>query len=227
MRSYSPYCAFNLLCARKPKRPQSCPTQFHSPSRHGGVTSADLRSRGFFPMRSSVMSGHLFFRPYRTRRLRSRQRHRCAATPAHRHCHSDLPVRRRNSAQGQPRLGSAHPPERYELDGRGTRHRAFRTHGPREARRCSSVSCNPIVGRAAEIRGGNNAGLAHHPGATLPEVERPGVRLKIIAGTAFGAHSPVKVHSGTLYAHANLADGASLTLSADHAERAVYVVNVP
>ncbi len=65
----------------------------------------------------------------------------------------------------------------------------------------------------------------HHPDATLPDVERPGARLKIIAGTAFGVQSPVKVHSKTLYVHADLADGASLTITAEHTERAVYVVS--
>src|SRR5690606_32132910 len=46
---------------------------------------------------------------------------------------------------------------------------------------------------------GTSPDFAHHPGATLPEVDLPGARLKIIAGTAFGVQSPVKVHSETLY----------------------------
>jgi len=39
----------------------------------------------------------------------------------------------------------------------------------------------------------------HHPAATLPEIERNGVRLRVIAGTAFGETSPVTTFSGTLY----------------------------
>ena len=67
--------------------------------------------------------------------------------------------------------------------------------------------------------------FVHHPNATLPEVEQSGVYLKIIAGMAFGKQSPVKVHSDTLYVHAELKSGATLTLSAEHVERAIYVVS--
>lgn len=67
--------------------------------------------------------------------------------------------------------------------------------------------------------------FVHYPGADLPEIELPGARLKVISGTAFGAQSPVKVHCNTLYVHVDLEPGASLTVPADHAERAVYVVS--
>jgi hypothetical protein len=65
--------------------------------------------------------------------------------------------------------------------------------------------------------------FAHHPASTLPRIERGGATLDIIAGTAFGATSPVEVLSPTLYVHAQLAAGASLDLDTEHAERAVYV----
>ncbi len=42
--------------------------------------------------------------------------------------------------------------------------------------------------------------FAHHPAATLPVVERPGARIVVIAGTAFGRTSPVDVTMPTLYA---------------------------
>ena len=38
----------------------------------------------------------------------------------------------------------------------------------------------------------------HHDAAALPEDERDGVRLRVIAGTAFGMESPVRVYSPTL-----------------------------
>ena len=66
--------------------------------------------------------------------------------------------------------------------------------------------------------------FVHHPSATLPEIRDTGLYLKIIAGTGFGEKSPVNVHSETLYVHAELNAGASLTLSSEHLERAVYVV---
>lgn len=64
----------------------------------------------------------------------------------------------------------------------------------------------------------------HHPGATVPKVELPGVVLDVIAGTAYGAKSPVGVLSPTLYVHAQLEAGARLHVDEEHEERAVYVV---
>jgi redox-sensitive bicupin YhaK (pirin superfamily) len=63
----------------------------------------------------------------------------------------------------------------------------------------------------------------HHAASTIPQVKRPGVRVTVIAGTAYGAKSPVKVLSPTLYVHAQLDAGASLEVDGEHAERAAYV----
>jgi len=65
----------------------------------------------------------------------------------------------------------------------------------------------------------------HHPGSTIPKLTRPGVELAVIAGTAYGAQSPVRVLSPTLYVHAQLAAGAQLDVDGEHAERAVYVAS--
>ncbi len=65
----------------------------------------------------------------------------------------------------------------------------------------------------------------HHPAADLPEWSDNGVKLKLIAGTAFGRESPVQVYAPTLYVAAVFAPGAALTLDAEHAERAVYVAS--
>ncbi|MGE5339353.1 MAG: pirin family protein [Gemmatimonadota bacterium] len=64
----------------------------------------------------------------------------------------------------------------------------------------------------------------HHPAATLPRVDLPGVGVHVIAGTAFGERSPVGVFSPTLYCSLKLDAAASLTIPSEHAERAVYVV---
>ena len=56
-------------------------------------------------------------------------------------------------------------------------------------------------------------------------MEKPGARLRVIAGAAFGATSPVEVLSPTLYVDADLEAGATLTLTAEHQERAVYVAD--
>jgi redox-sensitive bicupin YhaK (pirin superfamily) len=65
--------------------------------------------------------------------------------------------------------------------------------------------------------------FAHHPAATLPELRRDGVVLRVIAGHAYGARSPVAVASPTLYVDARIAANARLELPDDHVERAVYV----
>jgi redox-sensitive bicupin YhaK (pirin superfamily) len=65
----------------------------------------------------------------------------------------------------------------------------------------------------------------HHPKATIPRIVRADVELSIIAGTAYGERSPVKVLSPTLYVHARMAAGASLPVDGEHAERAVYVAS--
>jgi redox-sensitive bicupin YhaK (pirin superfamily) len=67
--------------------------------------------------------------------------------------------------------------------------------------------------------------FAHHPAATLPVVELAGATVRVIAGRAFGARSPVEVFSDTLYAAAALAAGAKLAVPADHDERGIYVVD--
>jgi redox-sensitive bicupin YhaK (pirin superfamily) len=68
-------------------------------------------------------------------------------------------------------------------------------------------------------------GFFHHEGATLPVLTDTGVQVRVIAGTAYGAESPVRVFSHTLYVDAALAAGRSLKLPDDHAERSVYILS--
>jgi redox-sensitive bicupin YhaK (pirin superfamily) len=65
----------------------------------------------------------------------------------------------------------------------------------------------------------------HHPMKSLPAIERAGVELRVIAGTAFGETSPVVVSSPTFYVDAQLSAGTSLELPIEHEERACYVVS--
>jgi redox-sensitive bicupin YhaK (pirin superfamily) len=64
----------------------------------------------------------------------------------------------------------------------------------------------------------------HYAAATLPEDERGGVRLRVVAGQAFGLQSPVRVYAPTLYVDARFAAGSSLVLPPEHAERGVHAV---
>jgi redox-sensitive bicupin YhaK (pirin superfamily) len=64
----------------------------------------------------------------------------------------------------------------------------------------------------------------HHPAASIPRVQRPGADIRVVAGHAYGARSPVGVLSPTLYVAATVQAGAVLDVDPDHPERAVYVV---
>lgn len=64
----------------------------------------------------------------------------------------------------------------------------------------------------------------HHPSSTIPRVQMDNAVLDVIAGTAYGAKSPVGVLSPTLYVHARLDSGARLPMDDEHEERAIYVV---
>jgi redox-sensitive bicupin YhaK (pirin superfamily) len=65
--------------------------------------------------------------------------------------------------------------------------------------------------------------FTHHPAASIPHLTRPGARLDVVVGTAYGATSPVAVCSPTLYLAATLEAGAVLPLPDELPERALYV----
>lgn len=65
--------------------------------------------------------------------------------------------------------------------------------------------------------------FVHHPARTLPRIGRDGAELTVIAGTAYGAQSPVGVLSPTLYVEARLEAGAGLVVDDGHPQRAVHV----
>jgi len=67
--------------------------------------------------------------------------------------------------------------------------------------------------------------FVHYEARTLPAIERPGVRMRLIAGTAYGAASPVAVMSPVFYLDAALQNGASLDLPDEYTDRAIYVVS--
>ena len=57
----------------------------------------------------------------------------------------------------------------------------------------------------------------------LPVIEERGLTARIIAGSLFGATSPVKTHSDLFYADVQMAAGSALPLPVEHEERGVYV----
>jgi hypothetical protein len=66
--------------------------------------------------------------------------------------------------------------------------------------------------------------FAHHEAAELPLMEGEGVRVRLIAGSLFGARSPVHTLSEMFYADVSLESGARLEVTAEHEERAAYIV---
>jgi redox-sensitive bicupin YhaK (pirin superfamily) len=67
--------------------------------------------------------------------------------------------------------------------------------------------------------------FVHHPAASLPQAEIGGVALRVIAGTAYGLTSPVRLLSPTFYVHAEMPAGSNLVVPVGYEERAVYAVN--
>ncbi len=66
--------------------------------------------------------------------------------------------------------------------------------------------------------------FAHHGAGALPVVEDRGLTARLIAGEAFGAASPLRAASPTLYAELTLAAGRSVPIDAAYVERALYTV---
>ena len=65
----------------------------------------------------------------------------------------------------------------------------------------------------------------HYDAERLPILDKDGVSLRVMIGEAFGVRSPVKTYSPTLYAEAQLRQGAALTLPDGVEERAAYLIS--
>ncbi len=65
----------------------------------------------------------------------------------------------------------------------------------------------------------------HYEASELPSYESDGIWARLIAGEAFGARSPVNVHSPMFYIHWELQTGARTAPPDGHEERALYVAS--
>ncbi|GIZ51642.1 pirin family protein [Noviherbaspirillum aridicola] len=68
-------------------------------------------------------------------------------------------------------------------------------------------------------------GFEHHPAATLPEIRQPGVRMRLIAGSAFGKTAPATTFSPLFYLAVEMEAGARFVLPPEYPQRAVYAVD--
>jgi redox-sensitive bicupin YhaK (pirin superfamily) len=64
----------------------------------------------------------------------------------------------------------------------------------------------------------------HYGRGELEDIEAPGMRVRLIAGSAFGASSSVRTHSPLFYAHLDLEAGTRVEMPGGYPERAAYVV---
>lgn len=64
----------------------------------------------------------------------------------------------------------------------------------------------------------------HHPAEALPEISLPGVKLRLIAGSAYDHVAPVKTYSPIFYVEASMEAGSALTLPEEYSERALYAI---
>jgi len=67
--------------------------------------------------------------------------------------------------------------------------------------------------------------FAHHEAGDLPVHHEAGVRLRLLAGEAFGLRAAVKTHSPLFYIHATLDQGARIALPHEHSEQAIFLVS--
>jgi redox-sensitive bicupin YhaK (pirin superfamily) len=108
----------------------------------------------------------------------------------------------------------------------------------------SGIAHSERTGAAVRVAGGRLAGIqswvalpkeheetapgfVHHGAASLPIVAGEGKQVRLLIGEAFGARSPVRTFSETLYADIALDAGARLAIPRRAEERALYLVDGP
>jgi redox-sensitive bicupin YhaK (pirin superfamily) len=64
----------------------------------------------------------------------------------------------------------------------------------------------------------------HHAASELPLIEGEGKSLRLIAGSLYGARSPVATLSDMFYADVTLAADARLPVATEHEQRALYII---
>jgi redox-sensitive bicupin YhaK (pirin superfamily) len=65
--------------------------------------------------------------------------------------------------------------------------------------------------------------FAHYDATALPVHEDGGLRIRLLAGEAFGLRAGVTTHSPLFYAHWEVASGTRAALPDEYAERALYI----
>ncbi|HSQ09034.1 MAG TPA: pirin-like C-terminal cupin domain-containing protein, partial [Burkholderiaceae bacterium] len=95
----------------------------------------------------------------------------------------------------------------------GMRNRGGRLHG------LQAWVAFPVVHEEVE------PSFEHYGRGELQDIDAPGMRARLIAGSAFGATSNVRTHSPLFYAHLELEAGTRAEMPSGYSERAAYVVS--
>lgn len=64
----------------------------------------------------------------------------------------------------------------------------------------------------------------HHPAGSIPETRVDGVRLRVLAGAAYGLTAPAQILSPMFYVEAELFTAKRIALPEEYEDRSVYVV---
>ena len=65
----------------------------------------------------------------------------------------------------------------------------------------------------------------HHGAATLPELRQDGAHIRVLAGSAYGAVSPVHTFSPLFYADVTMTASSTIALPDEYEERAAYIAD--
>ena len=104
--------------------------------------------------------------------------------------------------------------------GRGITHSERFERARREGGRMNGIQAWVALPKEHEE---TDPAFAHHGTDDLPLLEEKGVRLRLIAGEAFGARSRVKTHSPLFYLHCEMPAGEGAQLPGNYSERALYI----
>ncbi len=69
------------------------------------------------------------------------------------------------------------------------------------------------------------ASFTHHETSEFPMIEENGKSVRVVAGSLYGASSPVPTVHETVFADVRLTASSALPLDADHEERGLYVID--
>lgn len=110
----------------------------------------------------------------------------------------------------------------WMIAGRGIVHSERTPEDVRKSEhRMNGIQCWIALPKASEETAPE---FSHYPKSSIPEFIENGVRLRLLAGRAFGRQSPVKTFSDLCYLEAKIPKGAVVELPSEGRELGAYIV---